>query len=133
MKHYYGYESEEVITDIMPIIDSADDLLIFDKPLLDTELIPLLKVHPQKTTKLFDDYGFFSKRGNCYLYLEMICAFLISDGNEQQISMFLIQVEEELIAIHEDTKPIFILGRQHDQLIQKWAASYKVEIEFLIS
>ncbi|MDR7072724.1 hypothetical protein [Fictibacillus barbaricus] len=133
MKHYYGYESEEVIPDQMTIIDSADDLFIFEKPLLDKELIPLLKVHPQKTTKLFDDYGFFSDNGNCYLYFEMICAFLISKGNEQQVTMFLFQVEEELIAIHEDIKPIFILGRQHDLLIQKWAASYKVEIEFLIS
>jgi hypothetical protein len=133
MKHYYGYDSEEELSDLEAIADQDNDLIILESRLFNKESIPLLMIHPQKTTLLFDDYGFFSDSGQSYLYLEMICAFFITDGNEQQVSMFLLQVEEELIAVHEEKRLVFILDRQHEQLIQKWAASYMIEIEFLIS
>ncbi|WNB93550.1 hypothetical protein [Bacillus sp. NEB1478] len=132
---YYGYEKGEDCSYI-EVVDKEQDLIIVSEPLSlqeSVETIPLLLIQPKKTTILFEDYGFFSDNQNCYLYLDMICAFSITRGNEHQISMFLLQVEEELIAIHEEKSTIFLLGRHHEPLIKKWASSYLVEIDFLIS
>jgi hypothetical protein len=132
MKTFFGYEMDETIVD-SNIIDRDEDLLIYEKELSGTiEPIPLLQIVPQKTSLLFDDYGFFSENRNCYLYLDMICGFYLFDGADlQEKAMFLLQVDEELIAVHEDSQPIFFASNQHKPLIKKWASSYKVEIDFI--
>jgi hypothetical protein len=132
MKRYYGYESEDIVSDIMTINDRDDDLIIVEEPLSDIEPIPLLKIYPKKTTSLFDDYGFFSESRKCYVYMEMICIFFISAGDMAQIEMFLLQLDEELIAVFEDDRSIFLVHIQFETLIKKCASSYKIELEFIL-
>jgi hypothetical protein len=49
-----------------------------------------------------------------------------------QIEMFLLQLDEELIAVFEDDRSIFLVPIQFETLIKKWASSYKIELEFIL-
>jgi hypothetical protein len=130
MKVYYGFENT---LEQCPVIDRDGDFFITNKGLADSnEIIELLLIKPYKTSLLFEDYGFFSESGKCYLYLDMICAYVVKEGEQQQIKMFLLQAEEELIAVEKESEFIYFVSKHNRQLILKWAASYQVHVEFIL-
>jgi hypothetical protein len=130
MNVYYGFENN---LEGFPVLDRDDDFIITDNCIADSnEAIPLLLIKPYKTSLLFEDYGFFSESGKCYLYLDMICAFSVKEGDQKQIEMFLLQAEEELIAIEKETEAIYFFSQHNKLLILKWAASYQVKPEFIL-
>ncbi|MFD1358167.1 hypothetical protein ACFQ4X_09630 [Fictibacillus halophilus] len=130
MNVYYGFENN---LESFPVLDRDDDFIITDNCIADSnEAIPLLLIKPFKTSLLFEDYGFFSESGKCYLYLDMICAFSVKEGDQKQIEMFLLQAEEELIAVEKETEAIYFFSQHNKLLILKWAASYQVKPEFIL-
>jgi hypothetical protein len=130
MKVYYGFENN---LEGFPVLDRDDDFIITDYCIAEShEAIPLLLIQPYKTSLLFEDYGFFSESGKCYLYLDMICAFSVKEGDQNQIDMFLIQAEEELIAVEKEDEAIYFFSEHNKPLILKWAASYQVMTEFIL-
>jgi hypothetical protein len=129
MKVYHGLEN---YAESVTVIDQDEDFIITDFKGELSDAIPLLFIQPYKTTILLEDYGFFSESGKCYLYLDMIFAFLIKDGEEKQTDMFLLQLEEELIAEVHDKEFIYFVSEHNRPLVQKWAASYQVRIEFIL-
>jgi hypothetical protein len=130
MKVYYGFEKN---TDNITVIDRDEDFIISHFSYDDiTEAILLLYIQPRKTSKLIEDYGFFSESRKCYLYLDMICAFSLNDGEAEQTKMFLLQLEEELIAEAGDKQSIYFLSKHNKPLVQKWAEAYQVMIEFIL-
>ena len=131
MNVYYGFEN--ISSEVFSVLDRDDDLIITDYCTAgSTEAIPLLLIKPCKTSLLFEDYGFFSESGKCYLYLDMICAFSIKGGDQKQIDMFLLQAEEELIAVENETNSIYFFSKHNKPLILKWASSYEVNLEFIL-
>lgn len=132
MKVYYGYENMEN-ADIV-VCDQHEDFLIASNAIEDfPEIIRLLCFNPIQTTLLFTDYGFISDSRQYYIYLDMICAFFIIDTDEHpEKDMFLLQMEEELIATCGEDKRIYILDRHHQLLIQKWATAYNLDVEFIL-
>ncbi|RZT22380.1 MULTISPECIES: hypothetical protein [Fictibacillus] len=131
MDVYYGYEN--ISSEGFSVLDRDDDLIITDHCTAGSnEAIPLLLIKPCKTSLLFEDYGFFSESGKCYLYLDMICAFTMKGGEQKQRNMFLLQAEEELIAIENETESIYFFSEHNKPLILKWASSYEVKLEFIL-
>ncbi|MDM5315918.1 hypothetical protein QUF49_07930 [Fictibacillus sp. b24] len=119
MKVYYGYENIEN-ADII-VYDQHEDFFIATDAIVDfPDTIPLLHINPIQTTLLYEDYGFRSDSQQHYIYMDMVCAFSIIDCDEQEKEMFLLQVEEELIAVCEEEKRIYILDKHHQPLIKKW-------------
>jgi hypothetical protein len=130
MNIYYGFENN---LESFPFVDQDGDLIITKYRFEDsTEAIPLLLIQPCKTSLLFEDYGFFSESGKCYLYLDMICAFSVKEGDQKQIDMFLLQAEEELIAVENEAYSVYFFSRHNKPLILKWASSYQVKPEFIL-
>lgn len=130
MNIYYGFENN---LESFPFVDRDGDFIITEYRFEDsTEAIPLLLIQPSKTSLLFEDYGFFSESGKCYLYLDMICAFSVKEGDQKQIDMFLLQAEEELIAVENETDSVYFFSQHHKPLILKWASSYQVKPEFIL-
>lgn len=130
MNIYYGFENN---LESFPFVDRDGDFIIIKYCFEDsTEAIPLLLIQPYKTSPLFEDYGFFSESGKCYLYLDMICAFSIKKGDQKQINMFLLQAEEELIAIENENDSVYFFSQHNKPLILKWASSYQVKPEFIL-
>lgn len=130
MNIYYGFENN---LESFPFVDRDGDFIITEYRFEDsTEAIPLLLIQPSKTSLLFEEYGFFSESGKCYLYLDMICAFSVKEGDQKQIDMFLLQAEEELIAVENETDSVYFFSQHHKPLILKWASSYQVKPEFIL-
>lgn len=130
MNIYYGFENT---LESIPFVDRDGDFKISEYYFEGlNEAIPLLLIKPCKTSLLFEDYGFFSESGKCYLYLDMICAFSIKGGDQKQIDMFLLQAEEELIAVENETDSIYFFSQHNKPLILKWASSYEVKPEFIL-
>jgi hypothetical protein len=133
MKVYYGYDVDNIDSLLSQnIIDRDEDFVIIDVFESSLAPIPLLHFKPQKTSLLFEDYGFFSNSGKCYVYQDMICSFYVNNGKEPEITMFLLQVDEELIAEVEDKQPIYIVSKHNESLIKKWAEAYEQDILFIL-
>jgi hypothetical protein len=132
MKACYGYENLDVI-EKMIVIDKQEDLIITERTIPGiSDSIPLLQITPAATTLLFDDFGFRSDSQKHYVYLELISGFFVHNGKEQEKEMFLLQVEEELIAVVDEEERIYIISEHNHQLVKKWASSYKIHIEFIL-
>jgi hypothetical protein len=136
MKIFYGAESPgDVLVHQKDIFDRDEDFIIVTN--WDTFSDPhdyhlLLNIKPLRTTIHFEDYGFLSEKGCYYLFYDMISVFFILDGDEQEMNMFLLQLEEELIAVENQEKPLYILSKHNLQLVKKWAKSYNIKIEFIL-
>jgi hypothetical protein len=142
MKAYFGFEStDKGRIQGIKIIDYDEDFIIIDDASAfyekyagdPPELIPLLNIKPKSTTFLFHDYGFFSERGRCFVFQEMLCGFQIVGGEEQEREMFLLQLNDELVVVAEQQdKLIYLISSHNKELVKKWAQSYNINIEFSI-
>jgi hypothetical protein len=136
MKIFYGAESPgDLLIHQNDIFDRDEDFIIVTNR--DTfsdqhDFHLLLNIKPSRTTFHFEDYGFLSEKGSYYLFYDMISMFFILDGDKQEMNMFLLQLEEELIAVENQEKPLYILSKHNLQLVKKWAKSYNIKIEFIL-
>ncbi len=144
--HSSGFSSQFVrkIADTANILDRDDRLCIvhteFEKQALQAlfeqenlfeeafELYPL-----QSPAQSFNtDYGFVSSSNHTYLYKEMAVPFRIDHGNEEEIKMAMLQMEEHIIAIDESVNPfIYFADRQQGDLIKQIASAYQVSVTLL--
>ncbi|KXG11267.1 hypothetical protein PNH38_01645 [Anoxybacillus rupiensis] len=83
---------------------------------------------PTTTTSLFSDYGFLSANGRFYLFASLVTAFSIVDGDPLEIDMFLLQLEEYMIAQESTGTIIYWIDGQYEELLVKNAAVYHVVI-----
>ncbi|MEB1806573.1 MAG: hypothetical protein LPK26_04570 [Bacillaceae bacterium] len=97
----------------LELIEEVHELLLFEE----------LKVYEK-----FSDYGWKGKL--YYLYRELVLPFKIVDGEEVQIKMATIQMEEDLIA-YDYTKQTYYVDFHVKELIEGYANAYEIHVEFL--
>ncbi|WP_216831719.1 hypothetical protein [Alkalihalobacterium elongatum] len=95
------------------LIEEVHELLLLD------ELI---------TFEKFSDYGWKGKF--YYLYRDIVLPFKISAGDEIQIKMARLQIEENLIAYNVE-KQLFFVDAQFKELIEGYANAYEIHVEFI--
>lgn len=76
----------------------------------------------------FSDYGWKGKR--YYLYRELVLPFKVVEGEEVQIKMAVLQMEEDLIA-YDNKNQTFFVGCHVKELIEGYANAYQIRVEFL--
>lgn len=81
-----------------------------------------------RTTPQLPDYGFTSQNNRHYLYEDMVTAFSIERGDEEQIEMALLQIEEHLIASDNN---VFYVDVMQKELMEGIARAYQIELTFL--
>lgn len=79
----------------------------------------------------FTDYGFISVSGQAYLFEDMTIPFEITSGNDKQVKMATLQIEEHLIGIESGLKQIYFIDKQLKELIEGIAAAYKIHVSFV--
>ncbi|MDN4074739.1 hypothetical protein [Fictibacillus terranigra] len=93
------------------------------------ELHPLLSPAHFQPTGRFQDYGFQSVSQRHYLFEDTVLSFRVNRGTDQEISMFLFQLDEHLIGTdQEDDGSNYFVDREEKELIQKYASAYNVII-----
>ncbi|MFV8827935.1 hypothetical protein [Alkalihalobacterium sp. APHAB7] len=97
----------------LDLIEEVHELLLFEE----------LKVYEK-----FPDYGWKGKR--YYMYRELVAPFKILAGEEVQIKMAALQMEEDLIA-YDNTKQTYYVDRNVKELIEGYANAYEIHVEFL--
>lgn len=91
----------------------------------------LLYLEKAEQKELFADFGFVAEGYELFLYEELIAAFQINAGVDEQISMALMQIEEDLVAVEYEKNPIYFIDKQKNVLIKKYAEAYEITVEFL--
>ncbi|KPB05232.1 hypothetical protein [Bacillus sp. CHD6a] len=118
--------------DSMLITDSAMEAKVVKNMLMDRSILEetysLSLIENPIATSLFTDYGFVSEKNNHYLYQDMISIFTIESGIQVNIDMFLIQLEESIIAIEEQYKKSYIIDKENKEFMQKVAQAYDIEV-----
>lgn len=95
------------------------------------EKFSLLYLEKGEQKELFSDYGFVAEGCDLFLYEELVASFHIKTGEHEQISMALLQIEEDLVAVEYSKNPIYIIDKQKVTLIKKYAEAYEITVEFL--
>lgn len=85
----------------------------------------LIELDAPTATLIFLDYGFTSFSGRVYVYESVVTAFTIVAGESIEIDMFLLQLEEYIVA-NEQT--IYYIAKHQQPLLEKIAATYGVSI-----
>jgi hypothetical protein len=118
--------------DSMLITDSAMEAKVVKNMLMDRSILEetysLSLIENPIATSLFTDYGFVSEKNNHYLYQDMISIFGIESGKQVNIDMFLIQLEESIIAIEEQYKKSYIIDKENQEFMLKVARAYDIEV-----
>ena len=118
--------------DSMLITDSAMEAKVVKNMLMDRSILEetysLSLIENPVASSLFTDYGFVSEKNNHYLYQDMISIFRIESGKQADIEMFLIQMEESIIAIEEQYKKAYIIDKENKEFMVKVARAYDIEV-----
>ncbi|WP_078428735.1 hypothetical protein [Alkalihalobacterium alkalinitrilicum] len=77
---------------------------------------------------IFSDYGWKGKY--YYLYRDLVQPFMIVGGEDIQINMAKLQIEEDLIAYNTEEK-VFFVDQQAKLLVEGYAVAYKIAVKFL--
>lgn len=99
-----------IVSELPDDVDDYETLIELDAPLI---------------TPLFPDYGFTSFSGRIYVYESLVTAFTIVAGENTEIDMFLLQLEEYIVA-NEQT--IYYIAKHQQPLLEKIAVTYGVTI-----
>jgi len=118
-ENIYIYENRRDAEEAMELLKEADLL---------EETHLLVKLTDGAAGEDFFDYGFYAE-DSVYLYIEELEAFKITDGNDNQIEMALIQLEEHLVFKAADG--IFFTINHYTELIKGIVRAYEVKVEFL--
>ncbi|MGG4490051.1 hypothetical protein [Metabacillus idriensis] len=145
MKVYYGveYHSDADVKEIIAdyeYCDSDGSILITDCSeqaiLLKNQFIAkniyeemheLIQLHPTEIYSSYTDYGMITESRNYYLFKEMVCQFQLKSTEITQMKMCILQIEEHLLAVSDQT---FYAGSNDSELVQKIAQSYEVTVDF---
>jgi hypothetical protein len=103
--------------------------MLADRCILEETYVLSLLENPIASS-LFTDYGFVTEKNNHFLYQEMVSIFRIESGKQEDINMFLIQLEESIIAMEEQFKKSYIIDKEHKEYIIKVAKAYDIEVSF---
>lgn len=95
------------------------------------ESFSLLYLESGEEKTFFSDYGFIAAGDALFLYEELVAAFQIVKGEQEQIAMALLQAEEDLIAIEYGKNPIYYIDKHKIALIKKYAEAYEITVQFL--
>ncbi|WP_404458584.1 hypothetical protein [Sutcliffiella horikoshii] len=118
--------------DSMLITDSAMEAKVVKNMLMDRSILEetysLSLIENPVASSLFTDYGFVSEKNNHYLYQDMISIFRIESGKQADIDMFLIQMEESIIAIEEQYNKSYIIDKENKEFMVKVARAYDIEV-----
>ncbi len=118
--------------DSMLITDSAMEAKVVKNMLVDRSILEetysLSLIENPVASSLFTDYGFVSEKNNHYLYQDMISIFRIESGKQADIDMFLIQMEESIIAIEEQYNKSYIIDKENKEFMVKVARAYDIEV-----
>ncbi|WP_209123055.1 hypothetical protein [Alkalihalobacillus sp. BA299] len=127
----YQYEPIDEKETIFVFTDQAD-IKTISKQLSRYNIVEdihdLLFFEDAKISGRFYDYGWHGKF--YYLYRDLIQPFQIIDGEEAQIQMAILQIEEDLIA-YNNKERIFFVDLQFRELIEGYASAYNIGVEFL--
>ena len=114
------------------ITDSAMEAKVVKNMLMDRSILEetysLSLIENPVASSLFTDYGFVSEKNNHYLYQDMISIFRIESGKQADIDMFLIQMEESIIAIEEQYNKSYIIDKENKEFMVKVARAYDIEV-----
>ncbi|MBB5324696.1 hypothetical protein HNQ34_001794 [Anoxybacillus tepidamans] len=112
------------------IITDHDEewLIVSELPTHIHDYEALIEIEQPILTPLFTDYGFESLNERFYLYESLVTAFSIADGDPIEIDMFLLQLEEYMIAQEKTDTTIYYIAKQYEELLTKVAATYDVTI-----
>ncbi|WP_404443579.1 hypothetical protein LG307_15060 [Sutcliffiella horikoshii] len=118
----------------MLITDSALEAKVVKNLLLDRcileETYTLSLLENPVASSLFTDYGFVSEKNNHFMYQDMISIFKIESGKQEDINMFLIQMEESIIAMEEQYNRSYIIDKENKEYMLKVARAYDIEVSF---
>lgn len=103
--------------------------MLADRCILEETYVLSLLENPIASS-LFTDYGFITEKNNHFLYQDMVSIFRIESGKQEDINMFLIQLEESIIAMEEQYKKSYIIDKEHKEYIIKVAKAYDIEVSF---
>ncbi|MCG1022655.1 hypothetical protein [Sutcliffiella horikoshii] len=103
--------------------------MLADRCILEETYVLSLLENPIASS-LFTDYGFITEKNNHFLYQDMVSIFRIESGRQEDINMFLIQLEESIIAMEEQYKKSYIIDKEHKEYIIKVAKAYDIEVSF---
>jgi hypothetical protein len=118
-ENIYIYDNRRDAEDALELLKEADLL---------EEKHHLVKLTAGGAGEDFFDYGFYAE-DSVYLYIEDLAAFKITDGNNIQIDMALVQLEEHLV--FETADGIFFTTNHYIELIKGIVRAYEVKVEFL--
>ncbi|WP_377888521.1 hypothetical protein [Alkalihalobacillus sp. R86527] len=109
--------------------DEADSLVDYytSKNAMGERYTLTLLSQQSKPTPFLTDYGFTSQNNRDYLYENMVTPFSISKGDDEQIEMALLQIEEHLIATD---KNIMFVDMMQKELMEGIARAYQIELSF---
>lgn len=127
IKRYALSVSKPLENDI--ITDHDEEwLIVSELPARIRHYETLIEIEQPILTPLFIDYGFVSSNKRFYLYESLVTAFSIADGDPIETDMFLLHLEEYMIAQEKTDTTIYYIAKQHEELLTKVAATYDVTI-----
>ncbi|MCA1031726.1 hypothetical protein LCL95_11890 [Bacillus timonensis] len=146
LKFAYGIETQQIDkkfdefirpleTDITEegfiVVKNQSHAATLTKLISEEELHPLVQLELVRASLSFDDYGIRTINHLNYLFLDMVSAFIIKNGNKEQIEMALYQFEEHIIATDEgQPSPIYFIDCHLEKLIKGIAKAYDIEVSF---
>ena len=77
---------------------------------------------------IFSDYGFISQNNDYYFYKNMVTGFTITQGEDVEIKMAMVQFEEHVIA--QDQEVLYI-DQSFTELIEGIARAYGLQLTFM--
>ncbi|MCM3617805.1 hypothetical protein M3936_09465 [Sutcliffiella horikoshii] len=122
------------VDDNLLITDTAMEAKVIKNMLADRcileETYTLSLLENPIASSLFSDYGFVTERNNHYLYQDMVSIYQIESGKAEDITMFITQMDESIIALEEQYKKSYIIDKENKEYVVKVAQAYDIEVSF---
>lgn len=122
------------VDDNLLITDTAMEAKVIKNMLADRcileETYTLSLLENPIASSLFSDYGFVTERNNYYLYQDMVSIYQIESGKAEDITMFITQMDESIIALEEQYKKSYIIDKENKEYVVKVAQAYDIEVSF---
>ncbi|TLS36335.1 hypothetical protein [Pseudalkalibacillus caeni] len=118
---------------IVQTSEEANKLALFyEKKGMLESTFSLFQLNPNSTLYgSFSDYGFISRSDVPYLFVETTIPFTITDGDETQIRMAKMQMEEDFLAIEPSVSNIYYVDHHKKELLEGYARAYGIKVTFL--
>lgn len=119
----YLYEHKNEADQAQEIFNDADLYIDFHK---------LIYCESGRNGECYFDYSLQSLPGKHYFFADLLEGFMISKGEKDSISMFILQLEEHLVFQSQwQNKDVFLIDGKLKELIQGFSKAYDIEVSFL--